>query len=173
MQTLITGLIGLCKNVRVIVAALLTAGAVGGWAISTMFTTNAAAVEGLSPFEIMRKNDMKKLPLEGSKPGLIGSYAVSGTDPDGKPYVGNSIVDIALAVRSPRAGMGQRQAGRRRPSVRQRSGGGLFDQGPNGDLDHEHQSGWFALRQVVAPHGSRLQGHRDVEEGIVRIPGGN
>jgi hypothetical protein len=96
MQTLITGLIGLCKNVRVIVAALLTAGAVGGWAISTMFTTNAAAVEGLSPFEIMRKNDMKKL-LEGSKPGLIGSYAVSGTDPDGKPYVGNSIVDIALA----------------------------------------------------------------------------
>jgi hypothetical protein len=97
MQTLITGLIGLCKNVRVIVAALLTAGAVGGWAISTMFTTNAAAVEGLSTFEIMRKNDMKKLPLEGSKPGLIGSYAVSGTDPDGKPYVGNSIVDIALA----------------------------------------------------------------------------
>jgi hypothetical protein len=97
MQTLITGLIRLCKNVRVIVAALLTAGAVGGWAISTMFTTNAAAVEGLSPFEIMRKNDMKKLPFEGSKPGLIGSYAVSGTDPDGKPYVGNSIVDIALA----------------------------------------------------------------------------
>jgi hypothetical protein len=97
MKTLITALIGQRKNVRVIVAALLAAGAVGGWAISTMFTTNAAAVEGLSTFEIMRKNDMKKLPFEASKPGLIGSYAVSGTDPDGKPYVGNSIVDIALA----------------------------------------------------------------------------
>ena len=28
---------------------------------------------------------------------LIGSYVVSGTDPDGKPYAGAGIVDIALA----------------------------------------------------------------------------
>jgi hypothetical protein len=97
MKTLITALIGQRKNVLVIVAALLTAGAVGGWAISTMFTTNAAAVEGLSPFEIMHKNDMRKLSIDELKPGLIGSYAVTGTDPDGKPYGGASIVDIALA----------------------------------------------------------------------------
>jgi hypothetical protein len=90
MKTLITGLIGQRKNVRVIVAALLTAGAVGGWATSTMFAATPAAVEGLSPFD-------RKLSLEELKPGLIGSYVVTGTDPDGKPYGGASMVDIALA----------------------------------------------------------------------------
>jgi len=97
MKSLITALVGQRKNVRVIVAALLTAGAVGGWAASTMFAANAATIEGLSPFDITRKNDGTKLPLEEIKPGLIGSYTVSGTDPDGKSYVGASIVDIGLA----------------------------------------------------------------------------
>jgi hypothetical protein len=90
MKTLIRALIGQRKNVRVIVAALLTAGAVGGWATSTMFAATPAAVEGLSPFD-------RNLSLEELKPGLIGSYVVTGTDPDGKPYGGASIVDIALA----------------------------------------------------------------------------
>jgi hypothetical protein len=97
MKTLITALIGQRKNVRVIVAALLTAGAVGGWATSTMFAANPAALEGLSPFDIMPKSDMRKLSVDELKPGLIGSYAVTGTDPDGKSYGGASIVDIALA----------------------------------------------------------------------------
>jgi hypothetical protein len=46
MKTLISALIGQRKYVRVAVAAVLTAGAVGGWAISTMFAANAAAVDG-------------------------------------------------------------------------------------------------------------------------------
>jgi len=89
MKTLITALIGQRKNIRAIVAALLTAGAVG-WTTSTMFAANPAAVDGLSPFD-------RKLSLEELKPGLIGSYVVTGTDPDGKPYGSSSIVDIALA----------------------------------------------------------------------------
>ena len=89
--------IGQRKNIRVIVAALLTAGAVGGWATSMMFAANSAAVGGLSPFDTMPKSDMRKLSLEELKPGLIGSYVVTGTDPDGKPYRISSIVDIALA----------------------------------------------------------------------------
>jgi hypothetical protein len=85
------------KHVGAIAAALLIAGAIGGWAMSTMLVTSAVAVEELSAFELMRKNDTKKLPLEEAKPSLIGSYAVTGTDPDGKPYVGAIILDIALA----------------------------------------------------------------------------
>ena len=84
MKALIGTLMGQLKNVRVMVAALLTAGAIGGWATSTMFTANAAAVE-------------KKLPLEEAKPGLIGSYVVTGTDPDGRPYANASILDVSLA----------------------------------------------------------------------------
>ena len=74
-----------------IAAALLTAGAVGGWAIATMLTTSAVAVETL------RKDVTQELPYEAVKHGLIGSYAVTGTDPDGKPYARDGIVDITLA----------------------------------------------------------------------------
>ena len=97
MKTLITALVGQRRNVGVIVVVLLAAGAVGGWAISNVFATNAAAVEDLSPFEIMRKSGMKALPLEESKPDLVGSYKVTGTDSEGKPYVGESILDVSLA----------------------------------------------------------------------------
>jgi hypothetical protein len=142
MKTLITALVGQRKNVGV-VAALLTAGAVAGWAMSATFATITAAVEDLPAFEI---SDMKKLPLEEFKRGLIGSYAVTGTDPSGEPYVGGGVLDIALA-----------------PS------GGQFDQGPNRDLDDEHQSGWFPLRQVLAAQGPRFQRHRSLEEDLVRV----
>jgi hypothetical protein len=40
--------------------------------------------------------------------------------------------------------------------------------GPNRDLDDEHQSGWFALRQVLATHGPGFQRHRGLEEDLVR-----
>lgn len=94
MKTLITALVGQRKNVG-IVAALLTAGAVAGWAMSATLATITATVEGLPAFEI---SDMKKLPLEEFKRGLIGSYVVSGTDPSGEPYVGGGgVLDIALA----------------------------------------------------------------------------
>jgi hypothetical protein len=97
MKPFITALIGSRKSIRVIVAALLAAGAAGGWATSTMFAASPAAVEGLSPFDTMPKSDMRKLSPEELKPGLIGSYVVTGTDPDGRPYGGPGIVDIALA----------------------------------------------------------------------------
>ena len=93
MKTLITALVGQRKNVGVVVA-LLTAGAVAGWAMSAKFATITVAVEDLSAFEI---SDMKEPPLEELKLGLIGSYVVTGTDPGGEPYVGAGVLDITLA----------------------------------------------------------------------------
>jgi hypothetical protein len=96
MQTPIKLLIVQCRNVRVITAALLTTGAVGGWAISTMVSVSAAAVEGASRLDV-HKAHAKTLPPDDAKPGLIGSYVVMGTDTDGRPYAGPGIVDISLA----------------------------------------------------------------------------
>jgi hypothetical protein len=90
MKTLITALVGLRKNPRVAAAALLAAGAVGGWAVSATLTAKATAFEDASRFEIARE-------AEANKPALIGSYVVTGTDSDGKPYTGPGIVDISLA----------------------------------------------------------------------------
>ena len=99
MKTLVSALVGQRRSVAVAVAALLTAGAVGGWAMSTTFSTATAttAVEDLSAFGTMRKNDTRNLPLEEFKLGLIGSYVVTGTNAGGEPYVGAGILDIALA----------------------------------------------------------------------------
>jgi hypothetical protein len=96
MKTLITALVAQRRNVRVIAAALLTAGAVGGWAMSAMVSASAAAFEGMSRFDA-HTIDAKK-PLQDTKSGLIGSYAVTGTDSDGRPYASPSIVDISLAA---------------------------------------------------------------------------
>jgi hypothetical protein len=85
------------KNIAVVSAALLAAGAIGGWAVSTTFTLNAAAVEASPAFEQAFKSDATKAPSDDSKAVLIGSYAVTGTDPDGTPYAGAGVVDIALA----------------------------------------------------------------------------
>src|SRR5215510_7068748 len=92
---LITVLAAQRKNPRVIAAALLTAGAVAGWAMS-MFTAKATAYEGPSAPGIAREADLKPQ-IEPSKSSLIGSYKVTGTDSDGTAYVGVSIVDISLA----------------------------------------------------------------------------
>src|SRR5437588_10375780 len=86
MQTLSAALKAKRRNVRVIVAAGLTACAVGGWALSTMSATNAATAVAAPRFD-------RSLPVEEAKPSLIGSYVVTGTDPDGKPYPGGGIVD--------------------------------------------------------------------------------
>jgi hypothetical protein len=90
MKTLIAALVGQRKNPRVVAAALLAAGAVGGWAMSTTITVNATAFEDLARIKAARE----QLPLEAS---LIGSYVVTGTDSDGKRYAGPGIVSIALA----------------------------------------------------------------------------
>jgi hypothetical protein len=87
--------LGRRAHVGIIIAALAAALA-GGWGTSPLFATKAAAVEELARFAALQDGDTKKL-LEAAKPALVGSYAVTGTDPDGKPYAGNGIVDIALA----------------------------------------------------------------------------
>jgi hypothetical protein len=93
MKTLIAALVGQCKNPRVVAAALLAAGAVDGWAMSTTIIGNATALEDLARIEASRE----KLQLEASKPSLIGSYVGTGTDSDGKRYASPGIVGIALA----------------------------------------------------------------------------
>jgi hypothetical protein len=97
MKTFIPSLIRQAKNVPVIVVALLIGGTVGGWGTSMMLAASSSAVEGQPPFEVVFKGDMTKRSPDAITPGLIGSYAVTGTDAEGKPYVGAGIVDIALA----------------------------------------------------------------------------
>jgi hypothetical protein len=63
----------------------------------TMSMTSAAAIEDPSPFETAQSGVTKAVPNDELKHRLIGSYVVRGTDPDGKPYAGAGIVDIALA----------------------------------------------------------------------------
>jgi hypothetical protein len=94
---LITALSGPCRNVRVIAAAALTAGALAGWAISSLApSVHAATLEGSSQFDT-RKAETDKIPVEEAKSRLVGSYVVTGTESDGKPYASPGIVDIALA----------------------------------------------------------------------------
>ena len=85
------------QSAGVIAATLLAGAVVGCWAMSTVPTTGAAPVGELSAFETMRRDVINPVSHDGFKHRLIGSYVVSGTDPDGKPYVGPGIVDIALA----------------------------------------------------------------------------
>jgi hypothetical protein len=81
----------------IILAAMLAAGAaVGGWATSKIFAGNAAGFDGLSRFVTISKYETNELPVEDFKPSLIGSYVVTGTDSDGKPYDGAGMVDISL-----------------------------------------------------------------------------
>jgi hypothetical protein len=93
MKTLIAALVGQRTNPRVVAAVLLAAGAIGGWVVSTTITGNATAFDDVARIEAARE----KMPLETSKPSLIGSYVVTGTDSDGKPYAGPGILGIALA----------------------------------------------------------------------------
>jgi hypothetical protein len=92
MKTLMSAL---GQHKSVIAAALLVAGAAGGWAMSTTLVTNADAVE--AALDIKRGNDVRRLPFEEVKMSLVGSYQVTGTDPDGRPYAGAATLDVALA----------------------------------------------------------------------------
>jgi hypothetical protein len=87
--------LGQRKGISVLAAALIVAGAVGGWGISTTFVKNAAAVE--SHFEMKRESDTTKPSIEKAKAALVGSYVVTGTDPDGEPYAGSRILVVSLA----------------------------------------------------------------------------
>jgi hypothetical protein len=90
MKTLITALTRQSNTVRLTAAAIVAAGAVAGWTISTA-VTNATAFEGRSLVVA------GKPPLDDVKTSLIGSYRVTGTDTDGKAYQAGTIVDVALA----------------------------------------------------------------------------
>jgi hypothetical protein len=83
------------KGIGALAAALTITGAVGGWGISTSFVKSAVAVE--SRFDMKRENGTARAPLEKTKAALVGSYVVTGTDPDGEPYVGSRMLDISLA----------------------------------------------------------------------------
>ena len=78
------------RSAGLVIAGMLAAGALSGWGISTTFGTRAAAIE--APFELTRNRDMAT--IEGAKANLVGSYLVTGTDSDGKAYVGTHILDV-------------------------------------------------------------------------------
>ncbi|MFL6933812.1 MAG: hypothetical protein ACJ8EJ_04110, partial [Xanthobacteraceae bacterium] len=59
MKILPKALIEQGKNTRVVMGALLTAGALGGWALSATFAPGAAALEGLSRLDMSRKSDVQ------------------------------------------------------------------------------------------------------------------
>ena len=98
MARVITAVVGHHKKtIIIIVAALLLAGAAGGWIIPTAPASMNAAAEERTAYATDRKDDVNALSLEEVKAGLIGSYVATGTDPDGKPYVGDQTIAIALA----------------------------------------------------------------------------
>lgn len=74
------------QNKTLLFAFLIAASAGAGWARSAASTTSAAEV---APARLMTA-------LDDLKPTLIGSYEVSGTEPDGTPYGSSGILDIAL-----------------------------------------------------------------------------
>lgn len=71
------------RSVGAVVVALLAAGVVGGAGVPMTFATRAAATEPAHELD--------------AKTSLVGSYRVTGTDSDGRSYVGRHIVDVSLA----------------------------------------------------------------------------
>jgi hypothetical protein len=72
-----------------VLAVALALGAVGGWSFSAMFVENAKAVE--------RAYDEGRTSPERIKVALVGSYSVTGTDPNGERYESPRVLGIALA----------------------------------------------------------------------------
>jgi hypothetical protein len=79
----------------VLAAALIVAGMVLGWGMSTTVVKSATAT--VLPFSAWSEADTTKDSLEKTKGALVGTYVVTGTDPDGNPYMGPSTLDISLA----------------------------------------------------------------------------
>jgi hypothetical protein len=87
--------LGQRKGLGALAAALLVTGAVSGWGISATFVKSAVAVE--SHFDMKRENDAARHSFEKTKAALVGTYVVTGTDPDGEAYAGSRMLDISLA----------------------------------------------------------------------------
>jgi hypothetical protein len=79
----------------VLAAALIVVGMVLGWGMSTTMVKSATAT--VLPFGAWSEADTTKDALEKTKGALVGTYVVTGTDPDGNPYMGPSTLDISLA----------------------------------------------------------------------------
>jgi len=80
------------KIAGIVAASLVAAGALGGWGISATFVKNARALDAMQ-----RQVEAVKLSVDQAKAALVGSYTVTGTDPDGVPYNGAKVVAISLA----------------------------------------------------------------------------
>jgi hypothetical protein len=73
-----------------VVGALAATVAIAGWS-AMPFVRDAAAFEPPN-----RQHDGKPSPRK-VKASLVGSYAVTGTEPDGEPFTDRRVVDISLA----------------------------------------------------------------------------
>ena len=80
------------KKAGILATALVAVGALGGWGISATFVKNAEALESLR-----QEVEATKTTVDRTKAALVGSYTVTGTDPDGVPYNGTKIVAISMA----------------------------------------------------------------------------
>jgi hypothetical protein len=78
-------------NIGVVAAALAVAVGLVGWSAIPV-GRNAAAIEQPEHQDDAGKPSPRKI-----KATIVGSYAVTGTDPDGEPYTDRRIVDITLA----------------------------------------------------------------------------
>jgi hypothetical protein len=97
MKKFLAALLSNRRNAGLLVAALLPALAFSGSALLMTVAATPAALENVSPLEVKRKNDHEMLRTEVVKLRLIGSYAVTGTDADGKPYPVKHTLGITLA----------------------------------------------------------------------------
>jgi hypothetical protein len=81
--------VAVCRpRTKLLAVALLLLGAVGGWGFSSL-VDRAVAVE--SRFDVPAR-----AALDGTKLALVGTYVVTGTDPEGRPYGGARTLDISL-----------------------------------------------------------------------------
>ena len=80
------------KNAGILATALVAVGALSGWGISATFVKSAEALDSMR-----QEIEVAKLSLNQAKARLVGSYMVTGTDPDGASYNGTKIVAISLA----------------------------------------------------------------------------
>src|SRR5689334_3775657 len=80
----------LARSTKVgVLAVALALGVVGGWAFSTIFVKNATAFE--------RAYEESRTSPERIKVALVGSYSVTGTDPNGERYESSRVLGISLA----------------------------------------------------------------------------
>jgi hypothetical protein len=84
--------LGTRKTLSIVIPSLLAVAMASAWAASTVSPTRA-----VRSADLPLKADSTLRTVEELRAGLTGTYRVSGTDPNGKPYPALGIVDISLA----------------------------------------------------------------------------